>query len=55
MKKIFDNIISHVIVNKIHKLFQRFQQKKYFSRETTPYAKFSNIQTKLISYMSKTL
>ena len=54
MKKIFDNIIPNVIVNKFISCFRDFG-KNYFSRETTPYAKFSNIQTKLISYMSKTL
>lgn len=27
MKKIFDNTIPYVIVNKIHKLFQRFRFK----------------------------
>lgn len=54
MKKIFDNIIPNVIVNKFISCFRDFG-KNYFSRETTPYVKFSNIQTKPISYISKTL
>lgn len=54
MKKIFDNIIPNAIVNKFISCFRDFG-KNYFSRETTPYVKFSNIQTKLISYISKTL
>lgn len=53
MKKIFDNIISHVIVNKFISCLRDFS-KKYFSRETTPYAESSNIQTKSISRASKT-